>query len=104
MSTLPARGSDQMATGIATTVSHGSPHDPCPLCGSSDARVVVTLAYDDIWAALERDWGVSLSEDVRHRHAPVTATTLVECVACGLQFFRPQLPGDDAFYRELMSQ
>src|SRR4051794_41028168 len=103
MITLATRVFDQPVSRCAAPPD-SSLRDPCPLCACSKARLVKTIAYDEIWSALERDWGVSVSDDVRRHHAPVPGTVLVECDACGLQFFRPLLPGNQAFYAELMGQ
>src|SRR3954454_25315419 len=104
MITLATREFDQPAPGGAAASPDTSVDDPCPLCACTGARVVETIAYDEIWSALEREWGVSITDDVRRKHAPVPVTVLVECDACDLHFFRPLLPGDQAFYAELMER
>lgn len=75
----------------------------CPLCGSVQAEVHQDFRYEIIWRELERQLNVLLSEAVRARHQPASATQLVRCAACGLQYFVPAIGGDEGFYAELMA-
>lgn len=77
--------------------------DPCPLCGCRVGRARTSVRYAEIWQALEADWGATFSEPVRRRHEPLPQTTLIRCDRCGLEYFSPKAPGDQGFYRELMS-
>lgn len=73
----------------------------CPLCRGSDATPIDTIAYEDIFAELRRQWGVVLSPEVAERHAPTAEASLVRCASCGLEYFRGAVPGDADFYAEL---
>jgi SAM-dependent methyltransferase len=75
----------------------------CPLCRSAQAEPVGALRYDDVWAQFERVHGVVLSDPVRRRHAPAPEARLMRCTTCGLEWFSPQVPGDAAFYEEVMT-
>jgi SAM-dependent methyltransferase len=73
----------------------------CPLCGTGGGSAILEVAYADVWARLERDWGVTLTEDVRSSSAPAASTTLVRCPTCGLERFEPLAPGGPDFYGDL---
>jgi 2-polyprenyl-3-methyl-5-hydroxy-6-metoxy-1,4-benzoquinol methylase len=75
----------------------------CPLCRAHNATPVYQIAFEDIWAALDRGWGVLLSDDVRQRHTPAPVTELNRCLSCHLEFFYPVSEGDASFYAELMA-
>jgi 2-polyprenyl-3-methyl-5-hydroxy-6-metoxy-1,4-benzoquinol methylase len=75
----------------------------CPLCGSTEGTAELRIPYEDIWKALAAQWGVFFSEEVRRRHQVAPEVTLVRCNSCGLEYFSPIAPGDEAFYEELMA-
>jgi SAM-dependent methyltransferase len=67
-------------------------------------RTVSTYEYAGVWTGYDRALGVTFSSGVMAANAPELATTLRECRRCGLQYFDPLRPGDQAFYAELMGQ
>jgi 2-polyprenyl-3-methyl-5-hydroxy-6-metoxy-1,4-benzoquinol methylase len=75
----------------------------CPLCGTAGGSVVLEVAYADVWARLQQDWGVTLTERVRSSSAPASTTSLVRCPTCGLERFEPLAPGGPDFYQDLMA-
>jgi SAM-dependent methyltransferase len=75
----------------------------CPLCGTAGGSVILEVAYADVWARLQTDWGVTLSEGVRSSSAPSSSSTLVRCPTCELERFEPLAPGGPAFYQDLMA-
>ena len=75
----------------------------CPLCATAGGSVVLEVAYADVWARLQEDWGVTLTERVRSSSAPAPTTSLVRCPTCGLERFEPLAPGGPDFYEDLMA-
>jgi SAM-dependent methyltransferase len=74
----------------------------CPVCACSEASRLAEIAFADIWAELERQYGARFSPAVRQRHTPGATTALWQCTRCGLQYFRPAVAGDREFYGALM--
>lgn len=64
-------------------------------------KVIDAVVYGAVWEELAAQWGAPVSEPVRLRHTPAPRTFLHECAGCGLQFFRPAVPGDADLYREI---
>jgi SAM-dependent methyltransferase len=54
-----------------------------------------------VWRGLAETWGARISAEVRERHSPAAAASLVECAGCGLRHFVPAVPGDAEFYGQL---
>ncbi|HET6794530.1 MAG TPA: methyltransferase domain-containing protein [Acidimicrobiales bacterium] len=75
--------------------------DACPLCGSGGGAVQGTWRYDDIWAALEAEFGTRFTAEQRRRLSPADSTELVRCGQCGLDRFHPAVAGDAGFYESL---
>lgn len=73
----------------------------CPLCRSPDATEVTSVAFRDIFDALERQWGASFPREVTVRHMPTLTTSLVVCADCELAYFTPAVAGDADFYDRL---
>src|SRR5215217_7922158 len=78
--------------------------DPCPLCGARKARLVSSTPYSRIWESYRTDLSVAFSPAVLSAHTPQSHATLYDCATCGLGYFSPLVPGNTAFYSELMSQ
>ena len=74
----------------------------CPLCESEGGIATLVIRYDEVWARLERDWGVTLRREIREENAPAEISTLVRCRECGLERFEPLVAGSPAFYEDLM--
>ncbi len=73
----------------------------CPLCGQTDGFPIQKIPFSKIWGALERDFDVEFTEDLKHRLTPAEHTILWECCTCGLQYFDPAEPGNGDFYQTL---
>ena len=92
MITAYVRGSDRIV-----------PADSCPLCDTREGVLIDRIPYQLIWARLGEEWRISLTEETRLQHTPCPNTSLLQCLACGLQYFDPLCPGDHKFYGELSS-
>lgn len=76
----------------------------CRACGSEDvSQSGDWVSFEELWEALERDFGVSFSAAVRHRHSPGSATCPHHCRRCGVESFHPAVGGDAEFYAILSS-
>ena len=79
-----------------------SPPGQCPLCETEGGIAALVIRYDEVWARLERDWGVTLRRETREANAPAETCTLVRCLECGLERFEPLMAGSPGFYEDLM--
>lgn len=75
--------------------------DPCPLCSTQQARLVSSVPYEEVWAALEDEWRTPLPSSITSRYDQIGEARLYECGSCGLRYFSPLLAGDAGFYSRL---
>ena len=73
----------------------------CPLCGEPAPQLGRRLPYAFIWQELATR-GVRFAEATRRANTPADHTVEARCRQCDLIFFVPLVPGDQAFYEELM--
>lgn len=73
----------------------------CPLCTEYGSTVLETISFEKIWKSLANDLGACIDQEVISRHTPNQEVSLLECLTCGLQYFRPAIPGDSDFYIQL---
>jgi SAM-dependent methyltransferase len=98
-----AEGPDACLEQSGSPPSAGPP-GPCPLCARQEQAAAVWKApYGLIWKRLADEWQVIPTEDIIRKYSPSTATSLFECVGCGLQFFHPASSGGTDFYGLLAS-
>jgi 2-polyprenyl-3-methyl-5-hydroxy-6-metoxy-1,4-benzoquinol methylase len=87
--------------GTVSSERSGHP-DHCPLCHAHAARVRERVTSGAIWNALAEEHGARFPEAFRRRQIPADEVELRECLACGLGWFYPLVPGDTEFYSRLM--
>lgn len=75
----------------------------CPLCCADLARSIQAFTLDQIWDSLASHWRIVIPPEVRARYLTTEALQLVECSACGLQYFQGSQAGDLEFYSYVTS-
>jgi 2-polyprenyl-3-methyl-5-hydroxy-6-metoxy-1,4-benzoquinol methylase len=74
----------------------------CPLCATSqDPDLLREVEVSTILAGLTNGLGARFTTEVISDFFSIRSTFLVQCNVCGLQYFLPQVPGDERFYAEL---
>ena len=82
---------------------HGPSHNPCPLCGSSEATIASETSYAEIWSELHDEWRALISDVVKAAHTREPWVRLEDCSKCHLRYFSPATPGSAQFYSEVIS-
>lgn len=76
---------------------------PCPLCKSDQVSVIDSLTGRELHVAWEV-LACRFSTTAFDRILPTTKLELIECSACGFQYFDTSLAGNGQFYAELQTQ
>jgi len=71
----------------------------CPLCGSSETRILEALSSSDLSKLYRDSLGIDIGEDL----VGVPCIEYVHCERCDFRYFHPPRPGGAGFYGSLLA-